>query len=94
MENLGSRQPYSTLLRCDNESTINLAYNPLAYKGSKHIKVSYHYIREQVIEGTIRVVYVNTKYQLADVLTKALDGGGHEKCLNGFGLIAVPEVAI
>jgi hypothetical protein len=35
---LGSTQMGPTALRCDNESAIGLAYNPLAHKGSKHIE--------------------------------------------------------
>jgi hypothetical protein len=63
----------------------------LAHKGSKHIEVRYHYIREQVADGTIDVVYVDTNNQLADVLTKAVDGETFSKCLSGFGLALVPK---
>jgi hypothetical protein len=81
-----------TSLRCDNESAIGLAYNPLAHnKGSKHIDVSYLYIREQVINKTIELGYVNTFKQTADILTKAVDGENFSSCLNGFGLGKVPD---
>jgi hypothetical protein len=53
--------------------------------------VRYHYIREQVADGTIDVVYVDTNNQLADVLTKAVDGETFSKCLSGFGLALVPK---
>jgi hypothetical protein len=33
---------------------------------------------------------VGTKLQLADALTKAVDGDTHEKFLKGIGLVAVP----
>ena len=78
--NLGSTQMSPTALRCDNESAIGLAYNPLAHKGSKHIEVRYHYIREQVINKTIELGYVNTCKQIADVLTKAVDGETFASC--------------
>jgi hypothetical protein len=42
LDNLGTTQILPTLLRCDNESAIGLAYNPLAHKGAKHIEVRYH----------------------------------------------------
>jgi hypothetical protein len=89
--NLGSTQMSPTALRCDNESAIGLAYNPLAHKGSKHIEVRYHYIREQVINKTIELGYVNTCKPIADVLTKAVDGETFTSCLNGFGLGKVPD---
>jgi hypothetical protein len=74
----------------DNQCAIGLCSNPLAHKGAKHIEVRYHYIRELVQNKTICVVYVGTKLQLADALTKAVDGDTHEKFLKGIGLVAVP----
>ena len=56
------------------KNPLVLAYNHLAHKGSKHIEVRYHFIREQLASGTIKVEYVDTTQQLADVLTKAVDG--------------------
>ncbi len=94
LENLEVQQSNPTLLRCDNESAIGLAYNPLAHKGSKHIEVRYHYIREQVANKTIEVEYVDTTSQLADVLTKAVDGETFTKCLDGFGISLVPETNV
>lgn len=91
LDNLGTAQILPTLLRCDNESAIRLAYNPLAHKGSKHIDVRYHYIREQVADKSIAVVYVDTRNQLADVLTKAVDGETFLFCVQGCGLGLVPD---
>jgi hypothetical protein len=39
---------------------------------SKHIKIKYHYIRDMVQRGAVRLQYVTTKEQVADVLTKPL----------------------
>nr|GEX59370.1 copia protein [Tanacetum cinerariifolium] len=41
-------------------------------KRSKHIKIRYHFIKEHVENGVIELYFVNTKYQLADLFTKAL----------------------
>ena len=38
----------------------------------KHIALDYHFIRNQVQSGALRVVHVSTKDQLADALTKPL----------------------
>ena len=56
LDNFGTTQILPTLLRCDKESAIGLAYNPLAHKDAKHIEVRYHYIREQVADETIVVL--------------------------------------
>nr|GFB43205.1 uncharacterized mitochondrial protein AtMg00810-like [Tanacetum cinerariifolium] len=38
----------------------------------KHIDIRYHFIKEHVENGVIELYFVNTEYQLADLLTKAL----------------------
>nr|GEY96292.1 retrovirus-related Pol polyprotein from transposon TNT 1-94 [Tanacetum cinerariifolium] len=39
---------------------------------SKHINIRYHFIKEQVKNGVIKLYFINTEYQLADPFTKAL----------------------
>lgn len=84
----------ATPLLCDNESSISLAQNPEAHKRSKHIDVRYHFIREQVAKKVIVVSYINTKDQLADILTKALDFESQTKIMNGLGIRKIPEDGI
>ena len=39
---------------------------------SKHIEIKYHYIRDMVQRGVVKLLYVATEEQIADVLTKPL----------------------
>ena len=39
---------------------------------SKHIEIKYHYIMDMVQRGAMKLHYVATKEQIADVLTKPL----------------------
>ena len=39
---------------------------------SKHIKIKYHYIRDMVQRGAVKLQYVATEEQIADVLKKPL----------------------
>ena len=39
---------------------------------SKHIEIKYHYIWDMVQRGAIKLQYVPTEEQVADVLTKPL----------------------
>ena len=94
LKGLDTKQKEATKLVCDNESAILLARNPESHKGSKHIEVRFHYIREQVQKKKIDIIYVDTKNQLADVLTKVVDGISFEKCLKGFGISKVPDVSV
>jgi hypothetical protein len=59
-------------LRVDNQSSLALVKNPVFYERSKHIRVRYHFIRDCLAEGSIKARYINTKDQLADLLTKPL----------------------
>ena len=63
----GSRR---TNLYVDNQSAISLIKNHDNHKRSKHIALRNHYCREQFNEGAISVIYVESKNQLADSLTK------------------------
>ena len=40
---------------------------------SKHIEIKYHYIRDMVQRGAVKIQYVATEEEIADVLTKPLD---------------------
>ena len=57
----------------DSKSALVLAKNPVFHERSKHIRVSYHFIRGCLEEGSIKAGYINTKDQLADLLTKPLE---------------------
>ena len=92
LSELGLHQREPTKLWCDNESAISLARNPESHKRSKHIDVRYHYIREQIAKSVMEISYVNTKNQLADILTKAVDTESQEKLKRGMGVINVPII--
>jgi len=72
LEEIGCRQEEGTLVFCDNSSTIKLSRNPVLHGRSKHIHVRYHFLRELVKEGTIRLDYCATADQIADIMTKAV----------------------
>ena len=56
----------------DNQSAIAMTKNPQFHGRTKHIAIKYHYIREQVNDGTVNVQYCSTENMLADMLTKPL----------------------
>eukprot|EP00253_Pinus_taeda_P029864 PITA_29864 len=57
---------------CDNKSAINISKNPIMHSKTKHIPIKYHFLREQVIEKNVKLEYVPSKEQVADILTKPL----------------------
>nr|GEZ16304.1 hypothetical protein [Tanacetum cinerariifolium] len=56
----------------DNKSVIALCYNNVQHSRSKDINIRYHFIKGHVQNGVIKLYFVNTEYQLADIFTKAL----------------------
>nr|GEZ02397.1 hypothetical protein [Tanacetum cinerariifolium] len=53
---------------------------------SKHIDIRYHFIKEHVENGMIKLHFVNTEYQLADIFTKALGRERIEFLINKLGI--------
>ena len=62
----------STCIHCDNHSCVKLSKNPVFHDKSKHNEIKYHYIRDMVQRGAMKLQYVATDEQIADVLTKPL----------------------
>ncbi|GJV96330.1 copia protein [Tanacetum coccineum] len=56
-------------LYCDNKSAIALCCNNVQHSRSKHIDIRHHFIREQVENRVVELYFVETNYQLADILT-------------------------
>lgn len=54
----------------DNNSCISIANNPTNHKRSKHIDIKYHFTREQIVNKIIKLEYISTGNQLADIFTK------------------------
>ena len=67
-----------TLVKEDNVGVIHLAKNPATTPKSKHIVIRHHFIRERVANGELKIVYVPSEEQHADILTKPLHQGAFE----------------
>ncbi len=74
LEDVGIKPDGSTTIFEDNQSAIQLSKNPKYHNRTKHIDVSFHFIREHVNSGTLSVKYCCTQEMIADVMTKGLSG--------------------
>jgi hypothetical protein len=63
----------------DNNGCIALSKDASSTGKSKHIDIKYHFIREQVEKGTIKLVECFTDDMIADILTKGLAKRKHDK---------------
>ena len=58
-------------IKTDSLSAIELAKNPVYHARTKHVDITYHFVRENLLSNRIQLVYENTSTILADNLTKA-----------------------
>ena len=49
-----------------------MSENPAFHDKLKHIKIKHHYIKDMMQRGAVKLQYVATEEQIADVLTKPL----------------------
>ena len=56
----------------DNQPVISLTENPINSKRSKHIDTRYRYLKEIIQNGFVKLVYVPSDKQVADLFTKSL----------------------
>ena len=52
---------------------MNFSKNLVFHDKWKHIEIKYHYIRDMVQRGAVKLQYVLTEEHIADILTKPLD---------------------
>jgi hypothetical protein len=50
----------ATCIWCDNQSCVKLSENTVFHDKSKHIEIRYHYIRDIVQKGAVKLQYVAT----------------------------------
>jgi hypothetical protein len=76
-----------TVIYYDNQSCIKLSKNPVFHDRSKHIEIRYHFIRDKVQKGVVKLQYVSTNKQVAHILTKGLSKGKSKYFQEKLGVI-------
>ena len=71
----------------DNQAAQHLAKNCMFSHKLKHVDIRFEFIRETVREGLVRMMYVNTKNNVADFLTKPVCSDKHIFCSQGSSLV-------
>ena len=67
-----------TPLLLDSKSAIDLAYDPVAFKKTKHILRAANELRDKVARDVFTPTYVEAAEQRADMLTKGLGPAAHQ----------------
>ena len=83
---LGSKEETVTVYE-DNMSTICMGKNQQYHGRTKHIAIKYHFVREKVAEGVVRVPYCKSDDMLADMFTKPLSAPRFKKLCEMIGMV-------
>lgn len=68
-----------TTIHEDNQSAMCMAKNQQSHRRTKHIEIKYHFIRDLVEAGRIKLTYCPSEDMIADMLTKGLPIAQFEK---------------
>ena len=73
MRDLGYAQRDASIIWEDNKAAILIAENECSSAGrSKHIDVKFKFVAQAIADGVVRVRYISTNLNFADLFTKPL----------------------
>ena len=78
LEEIIGKVPKSTIHE-HNTGAIFMVKNSQIGECTKHIDTRHHYVKQQVENGTVEVVYINTLENPADIMTKIVKEVLHKK---------------
>ena len=82
LKSLGSKQSGPSPIHVDNQGAISLSKNPEFHRATKYIGVKFYRLRQEQEEGRIKIDYVESKKNPADMFTKALGPTALKECLS------------
>eukprot|EP00644_Phytophthora_capsici_P008997 jgi/Phyca11/101733/e_gw1.6.97.1 len=74
MEVLPVKYPVELRIGVDNQATLALVANPTYSRRTRHIELSYHYVRDQAAQGQVVLWKVAVEVNPADAFTKRFRG--------------------
>lgn len=72
LEDLGISNQGPISILNDNDGCIALSKNLVHHERSKHISMRHHFLREKVEDNTVKLDFVKSANNTADILTKAI----------------------
>ena len=79
LQSMGVKVKLPIVVRVDNIGAIFMAENVAVSQRTKHIDVRYRFVQEFVMDGFLKIIFVRTGDNDADIFTKNLGGDLHEK---------------
>jgi len=84
LEELGFEQTRPTEINVDNTAARQVAMEPVLSSEMKHVRRRHYFARQMQEVGEIVVNWVDTKFNWADALTKALPAARHRELTSQF----------
>jgi hypothetical protein len=62
----------ATLVYCNNVNIVYLSTNPVQHQRTKHVEIDFHFVREHVDVGAVRVFHIPSTSPFTGIFTKGL----------------------
>jgi hypothetical protein len=84
LSSIGIEFKQPIIINVDNVGAMFIAENASATSKTKHIDIRYHFVREFIMEGFMKIIFVKSEDNKADGFTKNVSGDIYEKHKNDF----------
>jgi Reverse transcriptase (RNA-dependent DNA polymerase) len=79
LTSIGIKVDLPVIVNVDNVGAIFMSENVSATQRTKHVDARYHYVREFVEDGFIKIIFVRTENNKSDMMTKNVNQLTYEK---------------
>lgn len=91
LKDLGIKLSEPTSIMCDNTSAIKISKNQVMHSRTKHIDIRYHFLKERVAEGEVKLDFIPTTEQVACIFTKPLPKDVFKYLYKKLGVVGLPK---
>ena len=84
LQSIGVEIKWPITVKVDNIGAIFMSENTLTSGWTKHVDVRYQYANEMVVDGFLKIKFVKTEENVADIFTKNVSSKTYKKLTPAF----------
>ena len=84
LKSIGIEVALPITVRVDNVGAIFMSENTSTSGRTKHVDIRYRYVNEMVLDGFLKIVFVKTKENVADIFTKNVTSDVYRSLVKNF----------